>query len=237
MNAERKSGKIVIGAFILIVGSLALIDNLGLFDTRALLAFWPLVFVVFGALKLGQARSNPQRIAGALVMVFGLLFTLSTTGMLHFRLRDWWPALLIAGGTMMLWKGWRERKGGDGGCREFFGQSGASTTPEGHLNAVAVLSGSRLRADAQHLKQGEATAIMGAVVLDLRQAAIDEEARLEIFVLWGAVQILVPGDWVVVSNCAPFLGGVEDKTVPPMNAGKRLVLGGYVVMGGLEIRN
>lgn len=47
----------------------------------------------------------------------------------------------------------------------------------------------------------------------------------------------MPADWIVVSNVIPVMGGIEDKTVPPPVAAKRLILEGYVVMGGVELKN
>ena len=34
-----------------------------------------------------------------------------------------------------------------------------------------------------------------------------------------------------------LLGGIEDKTVPPANPAKRLVIEGYAIMGGVEVKN
>ena len=47
-----------------------------------------------------------------------------------------------------------------------------------------------------------------------------------------------PDDWTVVSRVTPILAGVEDKTRPPHTASShRLVLRGFLVMAGLEIKN
>jgi hypothetical protein len=53
----------------------------------------------------------------------------------------------------------------------------------------------------------------------------------------GGVEIKVPRDWSISIVGTPTLGGIEDKTIPPMSPGKRLVIEGSVVMGGVEIGN
>jgi hypothetical protein len=53
----------------------------------------------------------------------------------------------------------------------------------------------------------------------------------------GGVAIKVPPDWQVLVQVSPTMGAVEDKTVPPMNPTKRLVIKGEVVVGGIEIKN
>ena len=79
---------------------------------------------------------------------------------------------------------------------------------------------------------------MGGCEIDLRQASIDGEAVIDVFALWGGIEIRVPEDWTVVSRVMPILGGVEDKTRPPQTAaGKRLVVRGFVVMAGVEMKN
>ena len=58
------------------------------------------------------------------------------------------------------------------------------------------------------------------------------------FALWGGIEIRVPPDWTVVSKITPILGGVDDKTRPPQGASRHcLVLRGFVVMAGVEIKN
>ena len=54
---------------------------------------------------------------------------------------------------------------------------------------------------------------------------------------FGGVVIKVPPEWSVVVRGVPVLGGLEDKTVPARGASHRLVIDGWVVIGGLEIRN
>jgi hypothetical protein len=105
------------------------------------------------------------------------------------------------------------------------------------IDASATLSGISLKNDSQEFAGGEINAVMGAVEIDLRQAAIAGEAVLHLSVIMGGVEIKVPRDWSVSINGSPTLGGIEDKTIPPMTPGKRLVIEGSVVMGGVEIRN
>jgi predicted membrane protein len=99
------------------------------------------------------------------------------------------------------------------------------------------MSGIVLKNDSQEFAGGEINAVMGAVEIDLRQAAIAAEAVLHLSVIMGGVEIRVPREWSVSVNGTPVLGGIEDKTSPPMAPGKRLVIEGSVIMGGVEITN
>ena len=68
-------------------------------------------------------------------------------------------------------------------------------------------------------------------------AQLQQDATLNVFTMWGGISIRVPQDWTVMSQGVPLLGGIDDKTVPPAMPGKRLVIQGYAIMGGVEIKN
>jgi hypothetical protein len=76
--------------------------------------------------------------------------------------------------------------------------------------------------------------------VDLRKASIapGTEAVIDVFAFWGGIDIKVPEDWTVVNRVVPLMGGIEDKTLAPQPpTGKRLVLRGIVVMGGVSVKN
>jgi hypothetical protein len=119
-----------------------------------------------------------------------------------------------------------------------FGQGGEQRYDASRLDASAVMAGSVVRNDSQDIQGGEITVVMGGLEIDLRHAAMTRpEAVLNVFVLFGGLVLKVPPGWSVVARGMPLLGGIEDKTVPAMNATHRLVIDGYVIMGGVEIKN
>ena len=56
MNARRDQTRIVLGAFVVLIGLFALADNLFNINTRQVLQFWPVVFMVIGLMKLSNTR-------------------------------------------------------------------------------------------------------------------------------------------------------------------------------------
>ena len=119
-----------------------------------------------------------------------------------------------------------------------FATSGERRMDSSRIDTVAVMAGSTLRDDTADFQGGEVTVVMGGLEIDLRNAAmLQPEAVLNVFVLFGGLVVKVPTGWSVVSRGAPILGGLEDKTVPGMAATHRLVIDGYVIMGGVEIKN
>ena len=232
---RRQRSRVVFGVFIIAVGLFALLDNLHLFDSHLVQPFWPLVFVVLGALRLSQPGHARQRLFGCVLIGVGSAMTLQNLGIIHFQWRDLWPLALIWVGLGVLTKGifFSSRGGADDGA----GQRIELLEHGARIDASATMSGIVLRNDSQEFSGGEINAVMGAVEVDLRQAGIATEAVLHLSVIMGGVEIRVPREWSVVINGSPVLGGIEDKTVPPMMPGKRLVIEGSVIMGGVEITN
>ena len=93
----------------------------------------------------------------------------------------------------------------------------------------------RVRGPVSHV---EVSAVMGGCDLDLREAVptIDPIA-IQVFAMWGGIDIRIPPGWVVEIEAWPILGGVVDNTQPPALPAHRVILRGMAFMGGVEIKN
>ena len=232
MNGNRDQTRVVLGAFVVLIGVLALADNLFQINTRQIIQFWPAVCVLVGAITISPTRRPGGYVVGAVLMALGVLMTLSNVGLISFHVRDWWPLFLIAAGIAMISRG--------GLRRSRYGVQqpwDAASEAGSDVNAIAVMSGNKLTVVSQDFRQGEATAVMGGVEIDFRQAVIQTEAHLRAFAFWGGVQIKVPADWSVECRVVSIMGGMEDKTIPAAQATKRLVVDGFVMMGAVVIKN
>lgn len=231
MKNANPQQRLILGAIIIIIGALALVDNLRLFNTRDILQFWPTVFVVFGLLKLSQANSRSGYVIGGGLVATGTIITLNRLGIINFSLRDWWPLLLIGAGLMVIFKDKSAK------LVDMVKPNTTPITSDSKVDIVALMSGNQGNVASNDFQGGSITAIMGGVELDLRNATIQTEAVLNVTAFWGGIVLKIPSDWTVVNNGMAFLGGIEDSSVPSMNAGKRLVITGMAVMGGVEIKN
>jgi hypothetical protein len=232
MNRKSPQQRVVLGFVLAFLGVVFLLDNFHIFDAKSVLAFWPIVFIVVGALKLSQARRPAGYIVGGGLLAAGVLLTLSHMGVFVIHWRDWWPVVMIALGLGVIFKGQLRQDqtpDADGRMRK--------TTQDPAVDLTVIMGGTQLKVDTQDFRGGEITAIMGGVELDLRSASIVSEATLHVFVAMGGIDIKIPTDWSVVVNGVPLMAGIEDKSVPPANPSKRLIITGYLIMGGMEIKN
>jgi predicted membrane protein len=223
----RFTPQLLVGLIVIAVGVLMTLDNLQLIDASRYLRFWPGALILLGIVKIWHSREGMGgSFGGFLFVIIGAWLLLEQTALVRISFWDLWPALLVAFGVFLVWQGMslpRHR---------------ASTASNDLVSAMAVLGGVSRGNNSPAFRGGELTAVMGGCELDLRHAAIEGEAVIDVFALWGGIEIRVPDDWTVVSRVTPILGGVDDKTRPPQAASRhRLVLRGFVVMAGVEVKN
>jgi predicted membrane protein len=224
----RISSQLLLGLFIIAAGILFTLDNLEVLDARVYLRYWPVALIAIGLVRFQQARGGGGLTGAVLFMAAGTWLLLESLGIIAVSVWQLWPMLLVLFGVSLVWQGIRGRR-----CR-----SGRSTDANATISGVAVLSGVTRGNNSRNFRGGELTAVMGGCDIDLRQAAIDGEAVIDVFAMWGGIELRVPEDWTVVGRVVPILGGFEDKTRAPHSAGAhRLILRGFAIMGGIEVKN
>lgn len=235
MGAGARGGRhvtpqLIVGAIIVAAGVLFTLDNLGLVDAGDYLRYWPAALVALGAAKLSQVRrGGGGALTGMVFVLAGSWLLLESARVIHISFFDAWPLLLVLLGGSIIVNGLRGRPGG---------AERAAVDANATVNAFAMMAGLNRGNNSKAFRGGEITAIMGGCELDLRQAAIDGDATIDVFVMWGGVEIRVPEDWTILGRVTPLLAGFEDKTRPPQGATRhRLAIRGFVVMGGVEVKN
>jgi hypothetical protein len=110
----------------------------------------------------------------------------------------------------------------------------------GDIKSFAMFGESKTVVQSEHLRSADATAIFGAVTLDLRDVHVDEQATVDCFALFGGVEVLMPKRWRLTLSGTPIFGGVEDNTVQddPLPAeAPVLVVKAVAMFGGVAVAN
>jgi predicted membrane protein len=258
MNVRRGyhgDGRIVWGGILILLGIIYALDSFNVLSAGDILEFWPLILIGIGATKISQARFSSQRTAGFILVAIGGVFLLRSFHLVWFRGRDLWPAVFLLVGGFLVWQALARRRapgGGDGekspgervleSAREGLAGSRDGQREVGSvLNEFAFMGGGDRVVRAQDFRGGEITAIMGGFGIDLRGAAIaGDSATINIFTLWGGVDLKVPEDWNVTVAGAPILGVFTNSARAFRQgdaAAKTLVVKGVAIMGGVEVKN
>jgi predicted membrane protein len=230
---------IFVGAIVVAVGCLLLLDNLGIFRFHDVWQYWPVLLVAWGVSRIVDSRTPSGWIWGGAVTLVGAFFLLDNLGILDtlgFRFFDWaviWPVILIVFGVSVLVRA-LERNGLRAG-----GPQGASSPVVG---THAFFSDNKSGSDTKDFQGGQATSIFGAARFDLRNASMTvDEAVIDVNVVFGEVEVRVPETWIVINRAAVVFGGVDDKTnhpkPDPSVKTPHLIITGAVIFGGLKLRN
>ena len=224
----RFTPQLLLGLMVIAAGVVLMLDNLGIAPLTRFFQYWPAGLVAIGLVKLWQARDGKGgTFSGVLFALAGSWLLLDEFTTLEVDFQDVWPLFLVILGAYIVWQG----------------MSGAHRTRQpldshSTVSAIAILGGVARGNNSRAFRGGELTAVMGGCEIDLRQASINGDAVIDIFTMWGGIDIRVPEDWSVESRIVPLLGGVEDKTRAPQGAtNHRLTLRGFAIMGGVEIKN
>jgi hypothetical protein len=231
-NRDNGQARMAVGVVVVIVGFLLLLDNLGWLDFDVSLHFWPAAIIFVGMLKILQTRSLPGAVIGGCLMLFGSLMLLGELGWLHVGWHTLWPLMLIAVGLSVVFRSVTGHR-----VLDMRPPMAERSGDDSVINVTAIMGGYVRRITSLDFRGGEITALMGGCELDLRQCSINGEAVLNVFVMFGGVQIRVPPDWTVVMHGMPIMGGFDEKTATPPDASKRLIITGSVILGGMDVRN
>jgi predicted membrane protein len=252
----RLTEKVIAGAFLVILGALFILDNLRLVDAGSLWDYWPLLLIAPGIARLLRPTRPGQRMWGAILVGVGGLLLLRNLGLFWIPFHRVWPFVLVALGVYLIAQTTTRRAGetvmaaGDGPSQRAFdgARAGLAATESfaergtvAELNEFALCGGGHRLVQSPDFRGGTITVLAGGFDIDLRDAAMTrDEVAVEIFVMMGGVVFRVPEGWKVIVNVTPLLGGadVKARTVPPVDVPVRtLVLNGFILMGGIEVKN
>lgn len=229
-NARRSSpltGRLLFGAVILTLGLLWTAENLGFGEAEAVLRWWPALLLAYGFVRVTGLDGTRSWVSGTLLMLAGGWMLAREIGWVQLSIWRLWPVWMIVVGAGLIFRS----------MRPLSPQAGASV--DSFPRPFAIMGGVTRSIESQDLTGIEATAVMGGVELDLRGAkAREREVVLEVFTMMGGIDVVVPDDWRVITEATPIMGGVEDKTHAPLDsAATTLFVRGFVVMGGVELKN
>jgi hypothetical protein len=245
----------LIGAFLVLIGLLLALDQLGWVEAHHLMRFWPILVVLYGFAIL--QRGGRGVVYGTIVVLIGGWLLLNT---LHWLiLEPWqfiWPLILVVVGARILMRSGEPRwptqppasslpPTGSSAASGFSASSGTLGTQAGappvldHISMFGMMGGTKRRVAGAIFRSADMTSLMGGCELDLREALLgaDGAAHVEVFSLMGGNHIFVPPNWTVILQVTPIMGGVEDKTRPVMGGNQHLYVRGTVLMGGVEVSN
>ncbi|MEE9554855.1 MAG: DUF5668 domain-containing protein [candidate division Zixibacteria bacterium] len=220
----------IIGISLIIIGLLLILSNLG-FDTGFhIWEFWPVILIIIGLSMALKKSDSHNSLFGWLFVLIGILILLNNLELMDFGMNLIFPFILLFIGLAILKHG--------------MGSRPKATQDGDHIDITVVLGGGDYKYTSKSLGGGSVFSLMGGAKLNFKEADFSGDSiSINVLVLMGGLDIIVPNHWQVVMRGTPILGGMEDKTVsrPSDEADrsnvKRLIIDGTVIMGGIDIKN
>jgi predicted membrane protein len=229
------------------IGALFLLGNLHIVHVSSWVAYWPVILIAIGLVKLVDSTDSGGRITGGVLMGIGGLFLADNLGYITFNLGDLWPLILIGIGLMMLWSRthpgeatWWDRPHRYAYKARMRSRFGTGMPMSGGVYEFAIFGGSRRVVTDQDFKGGRIACVFGGVYMDLTGAAmVGNTAVLDISTVYGGATVRIPPSWNLEVRGAGIFGGFADHTIhPPASPDmKRLIVKGAAVFGGVTFKN
>jgi predicted membrane protein len=225
-SVARVTPQIIFGLGIIAVGVILLLHNLGFIHARSYFSYWPVILILIGLTSALQPSGSAGRWFGLVILFLGVLLLLDNLYIIDFYVWDYWPLLLVLAGLALLRSSRRPK-----------GVTHSAGDPS--IRISTILGGQQISNKSDDFQGGNASAILGGCSIDLRHADIkSSDVVLDLFTVWGGIEVRVPATWAVQLEGYPILGGFEDKTQPgPGGESKKIIIRGTAIMGGIEIKN
>lgn len=222
-TSRVSGGQLIFGLAVLATGLILTLDRLHYVHAWDYLRFWPLALLAIGLVRLaGPHRSD--RVMGVVFLGLGAWFMgwLPTWPLEYF-----WPIVMMVAGLALIRGGLRRRA------------HSASSEPGAWIHAFAFWTALKRKSQAAGFRGGDLSAVMGGIELDLTGARIDgDQAVLQLFCMWGGIELKVPREWRLDIQLLPLLGGYADNTQQePSLDSPILVIKGSALMAGVDIKN
>lgn len=221
----RYDGRAAFGGLVLVLGVLLLLGTTGTYQTDALFAYTPTLFVLVGVYAIVASEFRNPTGPLLLVLAAGTVQLLVLDVVTDAMVAAYWPVLVVVAGLLILLSRRRRRD--------------PSVLSES-LDLVAVFGGVERRPVAERFRSADVAVAFGGAELDLRHTESATPSEVDALVLFGGVDLYVPDDWVVDVDVLPLFGGVTDDRPQAQLAidGETpdLVVTGTVAFGGLSIK-
>jgi hypothetical protein len=225
MSAETLTkGRTGLGIVFIAVGAIVTLDNIGILRMQGFTRWWALLLIGIGIVKVRQPIEQGQRAMGIALLLVGGFFQFQA-------LLDWgnaWPLVMVGLGVLLVWHG-------------FFPSKAATpdATDGSLISDLAIMGGIKRVHRSLELRGGYMTALMAGIELDLRPCKpAASPVVIDVFAMWGGIEIKVPVEWAVDVRGVPIMGGFENKAAGAAQIdGPRLVVRGHAIMGGVNVSN
>lgn len=236
-NHNNTGGRIIFGIILALVGIYFLLHTLGILHL-CLRTMWPVILIVIG-IMIG-AKNGFRRNSWWILIAIGashLIPSFEIMGTSSKRLV--WPLITIALGIMIVLRP-RHKPRYNSPQPDTVG--GAHVTSEDKLMVDVTFGGRKELVTSKDFKGGLVSVAFGGAELNLTQADFTTPTiTIDCHISFGALELIVPGNWDLQNEIKPSFGSVEDvRVIHAPVAGevrKKLILTGSCFASSIDIKS
>lgn len=224
MAGNKVHARIIIGLMLVFFGGIFLLRNYDIFYFPFDIFTWEYFFILLGIIFLLVSKNKTAGIVLTAIGLFNLVPEL-------------WPLLLVAIGMFIIF---RRRSHSH---RKYQSASSINISDDKNmLDEVNIFGGTNRIFNSDEFKGGSVVSIFGGSEINLTNCKLAEgENILEVTFIFGGSTLIVPQDWKVEPDVMAIFGGFGDKRRKDPNMvydeSKKLIVKGFVLFGGGEIKN
>ncbi len=207
-----------LGLILVLLGALFLLRNIGWMPDITYYIFrWPNIMFL---IAIGFLISGKPKPALVFVLIGGFFWF---QRYFYFDMNLLWPVILIVLGVAFIL---RQRN-----------NTGGKLDDSGSFDSTNIFSGSQKKFSSQAFTGGKLTTVFGGAEIDLREAVPAEGAVIDVFCMFGGVELKAPANWNINVTATPIFGGISDERDKITQDGPEIRITGFVMFGGVEIKN
>ncbi|GAO41612.1 LiaF transmembrane domain-containing protein [Flavihumibacter petaseus] len=229
----HRPNSILIGLLLLLAGGLLFARQFG-FPIPYYLFTWQMFLIAVGVFS--GIRSNFRGFGWAAPIIIGTIFLV----------RDYVPdasnyepyiipAVLVGVGLFIVLRNVGHHRSAP--TDEPFAPAESVSDGE-RVEASSVFAGIRKNIISKTFSTGEVSAVFGSAEINMLQADLQPNAKIELNAVFGSIKLTVPAHWQLKIEANAVLGSVDDKRPQhSIYSDKVLIVEGNAVFGGIEIES
>ena len=226
----NKTKRIIWGVVLVVIGALIGLNVLGIVDFDFFFeGWWTLFIIVPSVISLITEKNKTPGIIGTVV---GTVLLLAFQDVID-KTMIWkllLPVIIIIAGILLIFK--------DAFNRDLkTAKKQYANSPNRTGEHLALFSGQDLNFAGQIFYGADLSAVFGGINCDLRNAAISDNAVINVCSIFGGIDIILPDNVVVKKSSLSIFGGISDeRPYKPNNGGPTVYITGNCIFGGVDIK-
>lgn len=224
--------RLILGIVLIFIGVGWMFNRLGILPPvlREIFISWQMLLVIIGVILLVGKRQT----SGWILILIGAVFMIPDIWDISEKMRRlFFPLLLVLTGIILLVNQGTRRK------EKQLNRGGRDID---YFDDFVIFGNREVVINSQNFMGGESMAICGGADYDLRTAQLTPQgAVIDCVSIFGGTGFKIPPDWTVKNEVSTIFGSFNDKRgkgiVETGDLSKTLILKGFTLFGGVEIKN